>query len=96
MHEPNELIVIDLPPEARMRISGQIFRRMEEMGFTPFCYDALDLGFHLPLEWPEDPAIKITMAQLTVLAKKLNMRFTIGNGNFSPMPTAAAAAVNSE
>lgn len=95
MHEPNELIVIDLSPEARMRLSNQILRGMKDMGLAPFFYKALDLGFDLPIGWPLGPAIEITLAQLIVLAKRLNMRFTIGDGHFAPMP-ATAAAVNSE
>ena len=91
MSEPNERIVIDLPPAARMRLSSQILRRMEEMGFKGFQYGALDLGFHLPAEWPDDPAVEITHAQLVVLATKLNMRLTIADVNFSPMPATAAA-----
>lgn len=89
MHEPNERIVIDLPPEARMRLSNQILRRMEEMGLTAFRYDALNLGFHLRAEWPTDPAVEITLAQLVVLTTKLNMRLTIADANLSPMPAAA-------
>ncbi len=86
MSEPNERIVIDLPPEARMRLSNQIHRGMTDMGLTPFHYGALDLGFHLPVDWPLNPAVEITMAQLAELTGKLNMRLTIGNLNFSPMP----------
>ncbi len=88
MSEPNERIVIELSPEGRMRLSSQILRRMKEMGFTSFRYDALDLGFHLPTEWPDDPAVEITHAQLVVLATKLNMRLTIADANLSPMPAA--------
>ncbi len=89
MPEPNELIVIDLPPEARMRLSNQILRAMVEMGFKAFQYDTLHLGFHLPAEWPDDPSVEITLAQIAVLGKKLNLRFTIGDANFSPMPATA-------
>ena len=89
MSEPNELIVIELSREGRMRLSNQILRRMEEMGLTPFHYGALGLAFHLPVDWPLNPAVEITMAQLAELTGKLNMRLTIGNLNFSPMPAAA-------
>ena len=96
MPEPNELIVIELPPSARMRLSNQILRRMEEMGFKGFQYNALDLGFHLPAEWPDDPSVDITMAQLAVLAIKLKMRLTIGSLNFPPLPATADAELNTQ
>ena len=86
----NQVIVIDLPPEARMRLSDQILRGMEDMGLTPFHYGALDLGFHLPAKWPTDPAVEITLAQLVVFMQKLKMRLTIENVNASPMPKMAA------
>ncbi len=89
MPEPNETVVINLPPEARMRLNNQILRRMKEMGLTPFLYDALDLGFHLPAQWPTDPAVEITLAQLVVLTTKLEMRLTIADANLSPLPAAA-------
>ena len=74
MPEPNEIVVIELSPEGRMRLSNQILRGMDEMGFTPFHYDALDLGFYLSAAWPTDPAVEITLAQLVVLMQKLKMR----------------------
>jgi len=86
MLEPNEIVVILLSPEGRMRLSNQILRRMEDMGLTPFRYDALDLGFHLSAAWPTDPAVEITLAQLVVLMQKLNMRLTIADLNAAPMP----------
>ena len=86
MPEPNEIVVIELSPEGRMRLSNQILRRMEDMGLLPFRYDALELGFHLPLGWPDDPKVEITLAQLAVLMNKLNMRLTIGELNAAPMP----------
>ncbi len=82
----NQIVVIDLPPEARMRLSNQILRRMEGMGLAAFNYDALELGFHLRAEWPTDPAVEITLAQLVVLTTKLKMRLTIADANLSPMP----------
>ena len=94
MPEPNELIVIELSPVGRLRLSAQIFRRMEELRLIPFRYDALDLGFHLPAGWPDDPAVELTMAQLTVLMHKLKMRLTISELNAAPLP--AAAPVSSE
>ncbi len=94
MPEANELIVIDLPPEARMRLSSQILLRMEEMGLKPFQYDALELGFHLPAEWPDDPGVEITLAQLVVLATKLKMRLTMADANLSPMPATTQPELN--
>lgn len=89
MHDPNELIVIELSPAGRLRLSSQIYRRMEQMSLIPFRYDALDLGFHLPANWPDDPAVEITLVQLTVLMRKLTMRLTIGELNAAPMPATA-------
>jgi len=96
MHEQNELIVIELSPEGRMRLSNQIYHRMEELRFIPFRYDDMDLGFHLPAEWPDDPTAEITMAQLVVLANKLKMRLAIGDINFSPMSVAADPKPNTK
>ena len=88
MHEPNEIVVIELSPEGRMRLSGQIYSRMEELRLIPFRYDALDLGFHLPADWPDNPAVEITMAQPVVLMQRLEMRLTISELNAAPMPAA--------
>ena len=96
MHEPNEIVVIELSPVGRMRLSGQIYSRMEQLGLIPFRYDALDLGFHLPADWPDNPAVKLTLAQLVVLMQKLNMRLTISELNAAPMPAAADPKLNTE
>ena len=93
--DTNQIIVIDLPPEARMRLNNQILRGMEDMDLTAFYYKALDLGFDLPVDWPLNPAVEITLAQIVVLTQKLNMRLTIGNLNLSPMPNASATSVPS-
>ena len=86
MPEPNEIVVIVLSPAGRMRLSGQIFSRMEYLRLIPFRYDELNLGFHLPANWPDDPAVEITMAQLVVLMQKLKMRLTISELNAAPLP----------
>ena len=51
------------------RLAGVVFDR--RLG--------VDLGFDLPVNWPADMACEVTLAQLTVLARKLEMRIEITN-----------------
>lgn len=76
-----ETVVIELTPEGRMRLDRQVGDRMERLGFRRCDYAALDLGFHLPLNWPADTGCEVTLGQLVVLGHKLKMRIIIDNLN---------------
>jgi len=73
----NELIKIRLNQEQRFKLSSEIRKAMRAGGVGPLDYDRLDLGFHLPINWPDDPVCEITLAQLTVIARKLGMDLVI-------------------
>jgi len=51
-HEPHEIVVVDLGPSTRLRVTGQIDDRMIEKGFGPKDFAALDLGLDLRPCWP--------------------------------------------
>lgn len=74
--DKNEMIIVDLPTNRRVELYGQVTSQMEKLGFSPYDYKALGLGFDLPADWPYGDN-EITLAQLVVLAKKLKMRIVI-------------------
>lgn len=82
MSEPNEIVAVEMSTADRIRISNQIFAKMEGLGFAPYDYDKLKLGFHLPTDWPA--AGELTLAQLVVVAKRLDLKVTINNINLEP------------
>ena len=82
--DENETVAIELTPEGRLRLYGQLTGRMEKLGYNPCDYDSLGLGFELPAGWPVDIKYEITLAQLTVLAVKLKMRIIIGDLSLVP------------
>jgi len=79
MGDKNETVVIEMFPDAKLRLYGQITGSMEKLGFNPCDYAALKLGFELPADWPVGEDTELTLAQLTVLALKLNMRIIISD-----------------
>lgn len=85
MNEPHEMIVIEMATEARLRLSNQVAAAMEKKGYTPYDWPALDLGFELPAGWPADINAQPTMAQLIVIARKLEVRIVIGDLNLTPL-----------
>lgn len=88
MSEPNELVVIEMAASDRMKLGQQINDRMQQLGFAPYDYGKLQLGFELPVNWPEDKDSQLTLAQLSVLAVKLKMRICIGDLNMTPLKEA--------
>ena len=84
MRDKNETVVIEMFPDARLRLYGQITGQMEKLGYNPADYKALNLGFELPADWPVGEDTELTLAQLTVLALKLNMRITISDLHMVP------------
>ena len=81
MADENETISIDLSSESKLRLYSQVTARMEELGYNPFDYDSLELGFELPAGWPVDIKCEVTLAQIVVLAVKLKMQITISDLN---------------
>ena len=84
MIDENETVVIEMVPDARLRLYGQITGQMEKLGYNPADYSKLNLGFELPADWPVGEDTELTLAQLTVLAMKLNMRITISDLHMVP------------
>ena len=85
MSDKNEIVTIEMNSSDRLRLYGQITARMEAKGYNPCDFSKLDLGFELPAGWPVDINAEPTMAQLVVLAKKLEMRIPIADLNMVPM-----------
>lgn len=77
MPNENEIIAIEIPINNKIELYGKITSQMENLGYNPVNYGALDLGFELPADWPFGRDTEITMAQLVVIAKKLDMRISI-------------------
>lgn len=85
MPEKGEMVTIEMVSSDRIRLYGQITGQMEELGYNPCDYRALDLGFELPANWPVDKEAQPTLAQLIVVARKLRMRIIIDNLNLVPL-----------
>lgn len=85
MPDKNEMVTIEMAGSDRLRLYGQITGRMERLEYNPCDYGALNLGFELPANWPEDKDAQPTMAQLVVVARKLKMRIVIDNLNLVPL-----------
>ena len=79
MKDENETITVEMLGVDRMKLQGQINDRMVSLGYRRYDYDKLNLGFHLPQEWPLDKDAQPTLAQLLVVAMKLRMRIIISN-----------------
>lgn len=84
MKNENETVVIEIFPDARLRLYGQITSQMKKLGYNLYDYGSLNLGFKLPADWPVANHTELTLAQLTVLALKLNMRITISDLHMVP------------
>jgi len=78
-----EIVTVELATSDRIRLSEQIRVRMEELGYKAYDYDKLDLGLHLPVDWPADIDAQPTLAELVVMAKRLGMKITIGDLNMA-------------
>ena len=82
----NQIVSIEMLNSERLKLDNQIYNRMERLGLLPRDYDKLELGFHLPVNWPLDKDCEITLPQLVVLANKLKMKIVIGDLDLTPMP----------
>lgn len=81
-----ERVTVELSTAGRIRLSEQIRVRMEAMHYTAYDYRKLGLGFDLPITWPADKDSELTLAQLTVLAVKLNMNILISDYGIDLIP----------
>lgn len=79
MSDENEIVSIEIMPAKRMELDRQISEAMNAKGFADGAYRHLGLGFTLPLDWPDGKDVEITMAQLVVLAKKLDLKIVISD-----------------
>ena len=77
MADENEIVKIEMTTLGRVQLGEQILAQMEAKGFKAYDYRALELGFELPITWPTDPRLEVTLAQLVVLAQKLDMHVVI-------------------
>ena len=78
----NETVTVRL--KNKVRLNTAIAERMQQLGYKPFDYEALDMGFELPAKWPADSYDSPTLAQLTVLACKLKTVIVIGEITLMP------------
>lgn len=89
MAEPNEMLILEMDAGIRLRLAEQITRQMYACGFGDFSprniAEKLNLGFELPEGWPVDMNAQPTLAQLIVLAKKLNLQIIINDLNVLPL-----------
>lgn len=72
-----ERVAIDLTTIDRVEMDDQIARQMQEKGFEIADFKSLGLGFDLPQGWPADKNCEVTLAQLVVIARKLDMKIVI-------------------
>jgi len=84
MNEPNEMLILELNGGIRLRLAYQIARQMDARRLGT-DFRKLDLGFELPVGWPVDMKAQPTLAQLIVLAKKLNLQIAISDLNVLPL-----------
>lgn len=77
MADENEIVVIELVTADRIMLSEQILAAMQARGHAAYNYRSLDLGFDLPTSWPAGIESELTMAQLVILARKLDLRIVI-------------------
>lgn len=82
--EDNEMLRVDMPITERLRLHSQITAQMERLGIKSLDYKKLDLGFELPVDWPVAENAKPTLAELTVVARKLKMKIVISNVYMEP------------
>ena len=81
----NEIVTVAMWPDNRLRLYGQITGQMEKLGFNPVSYDQLDLGLELAADWPYGEKSQPTLAQLIVVARKLEMKIVIHDLSLEPM-----------
>ena len=79
-----ERVVLDLTTSDKAGLYGKITDRRKEKGYEIGDWDSLDLGFKLPAGWPADQNCQVTLAQLVVIAVKLDMSIVINSLNVLP------------
>ena len=84
MSDRNEIVKLQMTPRCVTELNCALAGRMEQIGHHAFDYEALDLGFELPAHWPANKDNPATLAQLTVLAYKLEMEIRITNISLVP------------
>ena len=84
MRSANEVVTIEMTSVERLKLYSQLTGEMERRGLNYANWDSLDLGIELPAGWPVDVDAQPTIAQLTVLAVKLQMRVIITDLNMVP------------
>lgn len=84
MSDENQIVSIEMVPIKRMDLNRQISEAMKAKGFANGEYDRLGLGLELPDNWPDDKDAEITMAQLMVLAQKLDLKIVINDLSMMP------------
>ena len=82
--DENETVVIEMFPDARIGLHGQITAQMKRLGYNTCDYSKLGLGIELPADWPVAENAQPTLAELIVVAHKLNMRIIIHNLTLVP------------
>ncbi len=83
MADENETVVIEMATNDLLRLNEQIVAAMTKQGYGAYQFKKLNLGFELPAGWPVDVNAQPALAQLIVLARKLNLRIVINDLNLS-------------
>jgi len=79
MSSENQIVSVEMTAVKRMELDRQISEAMKAKGCANGEYNKLGLGFELPEGWPVDKDSEITMAQLIVLAQKLDLKIVIND-----------------
>ena len=82
MESNKEIVTLELDPECRIRLSNEIYAQMEKKHYHS---DIRLLGIPgLSADWPIDKDSHPTLAQLILIAQKLNMEIVINGLNLMP------------
>ncbi len=87
MTDEKAIVSIDAGLDVRLRLYNQISDGMKKLGYNNGDYSGLDLGFELPANWPVDMNAQPTLAELVVVARKLEMRIVISGLSLLPIKT---------
>jgi len=83
--DANEMVVLELAPDALLRLYSNITGRMQSLGMNSADWRELGPGLDLPAGWPIDKDARPTLAELVVIARKLQMRITIRELSMQPL-----------
>jgi len=84
MADENEMVVIEMWPDDRRKLYGHITSQMDHLGYNPCDYGSLNLGIELPADWPHAENAQPTLAQLIIVARKLEMKIIIHHLELEP------------